>query len=105
MSELPASPPLLEGEIARLVDEQLELAVAKLPALSPSGVHPSPLDHEESPVPHVSMEDLLLGNAQASAEMLDEWGALQAAPQLSDEELARQALAIGEGAAAAPEGG
>lgn len=105
MTALPDSTVPPEGEVARLLDEQLELAVAKLPALSPTGIHPSPLDHEESRTPHANMEDVLLGNAQASAEMLDEWGALQAAPPLSDEELARQALAAGVGAANEPAGG
>jgi hypothetical protein len=39
------------------------------------------------------MEDVLLGNAEASPEMLEELAALEAAPELSEEELARQALA------------
>ena len=84
-----------EGEFSKLVDEQLELAAAKLPALAPTGVHPSPVDHEERKVPHASFEDVLLGNAEASAEMLEELAALEAAPELSEEELARQALADG----------
>lgn len=81
------------GEIAKLIDEQLELAVAKIPALVPTAVHPSPADHEERPAAHASFEDVLLGNAQPTPEMLDELAALQAAPELSEEELARQALA------------
>lgn len=82
-----------EGELNKLVDEQLELAVAKLPVLTP--VHPSPVDHEERPAAHANIEDLLLGKAEATPEMLEELAALQAAPALSDEELARQALADG----------
>jgi hypothetical protein len=81
--------------LGRLLDEQLELASAQLPALAPTAVHPSPIDHEERKVPHPDAEDVLLGKAPASPEMLDELAALQSAPRLSDEELARQALADG----------
>ena len=97
----PLVPPV--GDIARLVDEQLELAVAKLPAMPSVDRHPSPIDHDELARAHASLEDVLLGNAQASPEVLDEWRALQSAPALSDEELARQALAKGgEGELAPP---
>ena len=37
----------------------------------------------------------MLGKAEPSAEMIEELAALQAAPALSDEDLARQALAHG----------
>jgi hypothetical protein len=84
-----------EGEFSKLVDEQLELAATKIPALAPILLHPSPVDHEERAAAHASFEDVMLGNAQPSAEMLDELAALQAAPELSEEELARQALASG----------
>ena len=94
-----------EGEFSKLVDEQLELAASRLPALSPTGVHPSPVDHDERKAPHATLEDVLLGNAEASPEMLDELAALDAAPELSEEELARQALADGgaDGDPATPE--
>jgi hypothetical protein len=82
-----------EGGFNKLVDEQLELAAVKLPVLTP--VHPSPADHEELKVEHASIEDLLLGRAQATPEILEEIAALQDAPELSEEELARQALAHG----------
>lgn len=84
-----------DGEFTKLIDEQLELAAAKLPALEPTVVHPSPADHEERKAAHPTLEDVLLGNAQAPPEMLEELAALQAAPELSEEELARQALADG----------
>ena len=84
-----------EGEISKLIDEQLELAAAKLPALVPTVVHPSPADHEERKDAHPTFEDLLLGNAQPSQEVLEELAALEAAPELTEEELARQALADG----------
>jgi hypothetical protein len=82
-----------EGGFNKLVDEQLELAAVKLPVLAP--VHPSPVDHEELKADHASIEDLLLGRAEATPEMLEEITALQDAPELSEEELARQALAHG----------
>jgi hypothetical protein len=82
-----------EGSFDKLVDEQLELAAVKLPALMP--VHPSPVDHEELKAPPANIEDLLLGKAEATPEMLAEMSALQDAPELSEEELARQALAHG----------
>jgi len=85
------------AELTRLIDEQLELAAAKLPALAPTMVHPSPADHEERKAAHPTFEDVMLGNAVASAEMVEELVALEAAPELSEEELARQALA-GDGA-------
>lgn len=84
-----------EGSLTKLVDEQFELAAARLPALAPNVVHPSPVDHEERSSPHATFEDVLLGNAQPTPEMLEELAALQAAPELSEEELARQALADG----------
>ena len=84
-----------EGDLNKLIDEQLELAAAKIPALSPAAVHPSPVDHEERQAAHANFEDVLLGNAQPSPEMLEELTALEAAPELSEEELARQALADG----------
>jgi hypothetical protein len=87
--------PSNENALARLVDEQLDLAASKLPALEPSAVHPSPVDHEERPAAHASLEDVLLGHAQASPEMLQELAALESAPPLSEEELARQALSDG----------
>ena len=86
---------LPEGEFTKLIDEQLELAAAKIPALAPTVVHPSPVDHEERKSAHATFEDVLLGNAQPTPEMLEELAALEAAPELSEEELARQALASG----------
>jgi hypothetical protein len=82
-----------EGGFNKLVDEQLELAAVQLPVLTP--VHPSPVDHEELKAEHANIEDLLLGRAEATPEILEEIAALQDAPELSEEELARQALAHG----------
>ena len=82
-----------EGGFSKLVDEQLELAAVRLPLLTP--VHPSPVDHEEIKAAHPSIEDLLLGKVEATPELLEEMAALQQAPELSEEELSRQALADG----------
>ena len=69
-----------DGDFSKLIDEQLELAAAKIPALVPTVVHPSPVDHEERTTAHPSFEDVLLGNAEPTPEMLEELAALQAAP-------------------------
>ena len=90
----PDTPPS-DGSLGRLVDEQLELAVSRIPALLPQAVHPSPVDHDERTAAHATFEDVVLGKASATPEMLEELAALQDAPALSDEELARQALAHG----------
>ena len=84
-----------DGSLGKLVDEQLELAASRIPALEPQAVHPSPVDHDERQAAHASFEDVLLGKAPATADMLEELAAMQDAPALSDEELARQALAEG----------
>jgi len=100
-----ANIPLPQGSLSKLVDEQLELAASKMPALEPQAVHPSPVDHDERGAAHATLEDVLLGNAEASPEMLEELAALQDAPALSEDELARQALAHGgaDGDPATPE--
>ncbi len=87
--------PSTDNAFTRMLDEQLDLAACNLPALQPAVVHPSPVDHDEQSAPHATLEDVLLGHAQATPEMLQELAALQAAPPLSEEELARQALADG----------
>lgn len=84
-----------DGTLSRLIDQQLELAAAKLPALHPGDVHPAPEDHEEVAAAHPTLEDVLLGRAESPPEMLEELAALEAAPQLADDELARQALSGG----------
>ncbi len=84
-----------EGSFTKLIDEQLELAAARLPALAPTGVHPSPVDHDERQAAHATFEDVQLGNAEATPEMLEELAAMESAPELSEEELVRQALADG----------
>ena len=94
-----------EGEISKLIDEQLELAAARLPALAPAAVHPSPVDHEERRAPHPTFEDVMLGTAAPTPEMIEELAVLESAPALSEEELEQQALADGgaDGDPATPE--
>lgn len=107
MSDTRSTAPASESPSAlvRLVDEQLELAASRMASLEPLAVHPSPADHEEIKTPHATLEDVLLGNAQPSSAMLEELAALEAAPEISEEELARQALADGgaDGDTATPE--
>jgi len=94
-SSLTMTQPSTDNSLTRLVDEQLDLAASMLPAMEPSAVHPSPVDHEERQDAHPTLEDVLLGHAQPTPEMLQELAALESAPPLTDEELARQALADG----------
>lgn len=44
-------------------------------------------DHREQ-----SIEDVVVHGEEPSSEFLEEWNAIRSAPELSDEELARQAL-------------
>ena len=91
----PTTPPS-DGSLGKLLVEQLELAASRIPVLDPQAVHPSPVDHDErTAAAHASFEDVVLGKAPATPEMLEELAALENAPALSDEELARQALADG----------
>ena len=94
-----------EGSFTKLVDEQLELAAAQLPPLAPGAMHPSPADHDERSAPHTRLEDVLLCGVEAPPEMLEALAAIDEVPALSDEELARQALADGgrDGDPATPE--
>jgi len=90
--------------LGRIVDEQIELAAAKLPPLAPGLVHPSPADHVERPG-STSLDAVLLGNAPADAELLEDLAESDGAAMLDEEELARQALADGgaDGDPATPE--
>lgn len=90
-----ADTPPSDSSLGKLLDEQLELAASRIPAMEPQAVHPSPIDHDERQAAHASFEDVVLGKAPATPEMLEELAALEDAPALSDEELARQALADG----------
>lgn len=93
-----------DGNFSRLIDEQLQLAAARLPALHPGDVHPVPGDHDEIATAHPTLEDVLLGRAEPTPQMLEELVAFGAGPAFSDEELARQALSGngGDGEPATP---
>jgi hypothetical protein len=93
----PQDPPTEADEdegLARIVEEQIELAAAKLPPLAPGLVHPSPADHAER-AGGTSLDEVLLGNAPVPAELLDDLAASQSQTPLTEDELARQALADG----------
>jgi hypothetical protein len=84
-----------DGEFATWVEEKSEALKFKLGEKFP--VPPTEL---HSPSVHVEtgrqkLEEVLLEHEQPTPEFLEELDALQHAPPLSDEELAKQALAAG----------
>ncbi|MDB5889858.1 MAG: hypothetical protein JWP47_689 [Polaromonas sp.] len=86
-----------DGDFARWVDEKSEVLKYELGERFP--VPPTEL-HVSSPHPetaHQKLEEVLLEHEQPSEEFLEEVAALEHAPPLSDDELARQALAAGGG--------
>ena len=88
----PDKPQDEEGEFSHWVDERSEALKFKLGEsfpVPPPALH-SPSAHVETS--HQKLEEVLLEHEEPSEEFLQELAALQAAPPLSDEELARQAL-------------
>ena len=86
-----------EGDFAHWVDEKSEALKFQLGEKFP--VPPTAL---QSPSIHVEtseqkLEEVLLEHEAPTQEFLDELAALERAPPLSDEELARQALDAGGG--------
>lgn len=86
-----------DGDFANWVDAQAEALKFELGEKFP--VPPTEL---HSPSVHVEtgrqkLEEVLLEHEEPTAEFLEELQALEAAPPLSDEELARQALEAGGG--------
>ncbi len=84
-----------DGDFAHWVDEKSEALKYELGEKFP--VPPTTL---HSPSVHVEtgqqkLEEVLLGHEEPTQEFLDELAALEQAPPLSDEELARQALEAG----------
>ena len=84
-----------DGEFAHWVDEQAEALKFELGEKFP--IPPTAL---QSPSVHIEtsgqkLEEVLLEHEEASPELLAELAALANAPPISDEELARQALADG----------
>jgi hypothetical protein len=93
------------GDFAHWVEEKSEALKFKLGETFPvpPTILVSPTVHAETG--HQKLEEVLLEHEEPTQEFLDELAALEAAPPLSDEELARQALAAGgsDGDAATPE--
>ena len=86
-----------DGDFANWVDQKTEALKFELGEKFP--VPPSEL---HSPSVHVEtgrqkLEEVLLEHEEPTQEFLDELAALESAPPLSDEELARQALEAGGG--------
>ena len=85
------------GDFAHWVEEKSEALKFELGEkfpVPPTALH-SPSVHVETS--QQKLEEVLLEHEQPTQEFLDELAALEQAPPLSDEELARQALEDGGG--------
>lgn len=94
-----------DGDFANWVDQKAEALKFELGEkfpVPPSELH-SPSVHVETGLQ--KLEEVLLEHEEPTEEFLEELRALEGAPPLSDEELARQALEAGgrDGDAATPE--
>ena len=94
-----------DGDFANWVDQKAEALKFELGEkfpVPPSELH-SPSVHVETGLQR--LEEVLLEHEEPTEEFLEELRALEGAPPLSDEELARQALEAGggDGDAATPE--
>ncbi|MES2979011.1 MAG: hypothetical protein V4731_11355 [Pseudomonadota bacterium] len=81
-----------QGELSHWIDEKSEALKFRLGEefpVPPTVLH-SPSVHVETS--RQTLEEVLLEHESPSPELLDELAALENAPPLSDEELARQAL-------------
>ncbi|MES2362446.1 MAG: hypothetical protein V4646_11670 [Pseudomonadota bacterium] len=84
-----------DGDFAHWVDEKSEALKFELGEkfpVPPTALH-SPSVHVETG--NQKLEEVLLEHEAPTEEFLEELAALEKAPPLSDEELARQALAAG----------
>lgn len=84
-----------DGDFANWVDqktEALKFEMGEKFPVPPSELH-SPSAHVETG--RQKLEEVLLEHEEPTAEFLEELRALEEAPPLSDEELARQALEAG----------
>jgi hypothetical protein len=94
-----------DGDFAKWIDEKSEALKFELgekfpvPPTTMAGASPHPETSRQK------LEEVLLEHEEATEEFLDELAALDGAPPLSDEELARQALAAGgsDGDSSTPE--
>ncbi|MBA3593599.1 MAG: hypothetical protein M3Q12_09315 [Pseudomonadota bacterium] len=94
-----------DGDFANWVDEKSEALKFELGEkfpVPPTELHSSSAHAETS---RQKLEEVLLEHEEPTAELLEEIQAMENAPPLSDEELARQALEAGgaDGDAATPE--
>ena len=86
-----------DGDFAHWVEEKSEVLKFELGEkfpVPPTALH-SPSVHVETG--QQKLEEVLLGHEEPTQAFLDELAALEQAPPLSDEELARQALEAGGG--------
>lgn len=99
------SNPAKEGDFAHWVDEKAEALRFELGEKFPvpPTVLASPLVHAETG--RQKLEEVLLEHEAPSREFLEELVALEEAPPMSEEELARQAMAAGgaDGDSSTPE--
>lgn len=94
-ADVSASDAPKDGDFAHWVDEKTEALKFELGEkfpVPPTELH-SPSRHIETT--DQKLEEVLLEHEEASPELLAELAALANAPPISDEELARQALADG----------
>ena len=84
-----------DGDFAHWIDEKSEALKFELGEkfpVPPTALH-SPSVHVETG--QQKLEEVLLGHEEPTQEFLEELAALEQAPPLSDEDLARQALEAG----------
>lgn len=78
-----------DGDFASLIEGKKKTATATVPPDTDEGIDDSA--SPPGPPPRQTMQQVLEGE-EPSAEFLEELDALENAPELSDEELAKQAL-------------
>ena len=90
-----SSQPSASGDFGRWIEEKSEAMKAELAEKFPPATSgPAAVHHETSAQ---RIEEVLLGHEPAGDALLEELAAEDSVPPLSDEELARQALASGGG--------
>ena len=90
-----SSQPSASGDFGRWIEEKSEAVKAELAEKFPPATSgPAAVHHETSAQ---RIEEVLLGHEPAGDALLQELAAEDSVPPLSEEELARQALASGGG--------
>ncbi len=90
-----SSQPPASNDFVRWVEEKSDAVMADLSERFPPATSGPQAVHAETFTQRI--EEVLMGHEQPQDALLEELAALDAAPPLSDEELARQALADGGG--------